>query len=599
MESKPLVPNLRFPEFLGAPRWERSPLVKLADFVNEKVPVASMAVQNYVSTENLLPAYGGVSTASKLPAAGSVTRYRSGDVLISNIRPYLKKVWHADRGGGASNDVIVLRSKGALSETYLFLLLANDAFISYLARGAKGVKMPRGDVDSMRAYSIAFPEPAEQQKIAECLTSLDELIATEGRKLEALRAHKKGLMQNLFPREGETVPRLRFPEFRDAPWDVLNGNHLFDTVDRRPAPLGLPVLAITQEQGAISRDDIDYHVSVTAASLASYKEVRPADFIISLRSFQGGIEYSRVHGICSPAYVLLKRKGDGSDDFYRQLFKSPRFIQQITRNIEGLRDGKMISYKQFSEQLLPAPSPPEQQKIAECLASLDELISAERRKLEALRTYKKGLMQNLFPREGETTPRLRFPDFRDDGQPTFKQINKFAKVTTGDKDTQNKVADGKYPFFVRSQNVERIDSSAYDGEAILTSGDGVGVGENYHYINGKFDFHQRVYCIHKFDEGMSGEFFYYYFSTHFKKRVKQMSAKNSVDSIRMAMITEMPIWMPEISVQQRIADCLGSLDALVTAQMKKTETLKLHKQGLMQGLFPSSEVGLTQGDCLQ
>jgi type I restriction enzyme S subunit len=228
------------------------------------------------------------------------------------------------------------------------------------------------------------------------------------------------------------VPNLRFPEFRQsAPWDALNGNHLFDTVDRRPAPLGLPVLAITQEQGAISRDDIDYHVSVTAASIASYKEVRPADFIISLRSFQGGIEYSRVHGICSPAYVILKRKGDGSDDFYRQLFKSPRFIQQITRNIEGLRDGKMISYKQFSEQLLPAPSPAEQKKIAECLTSLDELIAAEGRKLDALRTYKKGLMQNLFPCEGETTPRLRFPEFRDAGEWCESTVGEQAVLMSG------------------------------------------------------------------------------------------------------------------------------------------------------------------------
>src|SRR5690348_10383574 len=110
------------------------------------------------------------------------------------------------------------------------------------------------------------------------------------------------------------MPKLRFPEFRDCPgWDAPNGNELFDPIDRRPAAPGLPILAITQEHGAIPRDQIDYHVSVTESSIASYKEVKPADFIISLRSFQGGIEYSNFHGICSPAYVILKRKGDGED----------------------------------------------------------------------------------------------------------------------------------------------------------------------------------------------------------------------------------------------------------------------------------------------
>ena len=96
---------------------------------------------------------------------------------------------------------------------------------------------------------------------------------------------------------------------------------------------------------------------MTAESVANYKEVRVGDFIISLRSFQGGIEYSRHHGICSPAYVVLRRKADESDHFFRHLFKSKRLILQLTRNIEGLRDGKMISYAQFSEQLLPVPEP--------------------------------------------------------------------------------------------------------------------------------------------------------------------------------------------------------------------------------------------------
>ena len=232
-------------------------------------------------------------------------------------------------------------------------------------------------------------------------------------------------------------------------------------------------------------------------------------------------------------------------------------------------------------------SPAEQQKIAECLSSVDELIAAQARKLDALKTHKKGLMQQLFPREGETQPRLRFPKFQNAGEWRPCTVADFAKVTTGGRDTQNKVEGGKYPFFVRSQTVERIDSYSHDGEAVLTSGDGVGVGKNYHYIKGKFDFHQRVYCIYDFAEKVSGQFFYLYFSEHFGERVMRMTAKNSVDSVRMAMITEMPVMLPPISEQQRIADCLTRLDDLIAAQTQTLEALKTHKQGLMQQLFPA------------
>lgn len=383
------------------------------------------------------------------------------------------------------------------------------------------------------------------------------------------------------------VPRLRFPEFRDVgDWGCEFGGEVFDQISNKDHNSDLPVLAITQEHGAVPRSLIDYHVSVADKSIEAYKVVEIGDFIISLRSFQGGIEYSNYKGICSPAYVILRLKSEYSADYFRHLLKTDRFISQLTKNLEGLRDGKMVSYKQFSELQLPTPSEDEQEKIADCLSSLDELITAETQKLDALKAHKKGLMQQLFPREGETLPRLRFSEFRDEKLSGFKAIGEFSKVTTGGRDTQNKVDDGEYLFFVRSQNVERIDSYSYDGEAVLTSGDGVGVGENYHYINGRFDFHQRVYCICDFDVSVSGRFFFYYFSLHFKKRVKQMSAKNSVDSVRMPMITEMPIWLPTIDEQERIADCLSSLDDLITAQAKKIDVLKTHKKGLMQQLFP-------------
>jgi len=384
------------------------------------------------------------------------------------------------------------------------------------------------------------------------------------------------------------VPKLRFPEFREAgEWAYLNGNKLFDQITNKDHNSDLPILAITQEHGAIPRELIDYNVVVTEKSVESYKVVEIGDFIISLRSFQGGIEYSTYKGICSPAYIILRRKKDGTDDFFRHYLKTPAFIGDLNKNLEGMRDGKMVSYKQFSELLLPTPSLAEQQKVANCLSSLEDLITAQSAKLAALQAHKKGLMQGLFPAEGETVPKLRFPEFQEAGEWVEKTMGDLAKVTTGKKDTQNKVDSGKYPFFVRSQEVERINSYSYDGEAILTSGDGVGVGRNFHYINGKFDFHQRVYCLYNFAEDAYGKFAFFYFSEHFHDRVKRLSAKNSVDSVRMSMITEMPVCLPSLEEQHKIAHCLSSLDDRINEQSQKIEALKLHKKGLMQGLFPA------------
>jgi len=272
--------------------------------------------------------------------------------------------------------------------------------------------------------------------------------------------------------------------------------------------------------------------------------------------------------------------------FAGHLFISEDIRRQIKREAQGAKVFGVSATRLSNTIIFYPKNKTEQQKITSCLSSLDDLITAHTQKLDALKANKKGLMQQLFPAEGEKVPKQRFAEFKDSGEWEEKMIGEISKVTTGNKDTQNKVDNGLYPFFVRSQTIERINSFSYDGEAILTSGDGVGVGKNFHYINGKFDFHQRVYCIYDFVENVFGKYLYLYFSEHFNNRVMKMTAKNSVDSVRMAMITEMPILIPSLDEQKKIAFCLSSLDELVTAQANKIEQLKNHKKGLMQGLFP-------------
>lgn len=165
-------------------------------------------------------------------------------------------------------------------------------------------------------------------------------------------------------------------------------------------------------------------------------------------------------------------------------------------------------------------------------------------------------------------------------------IDNLAHINTGGKNTQDRVDDGEYPFFVRSQTVERINTYSFDGEAVFTAGDGVGTGKVFHYINGKFDAHQRVYRISGFSERINGYYFYLYFSSHFYNRIMQMTAKSSVDSVRREMIAKMPIPLPPTKAEQEaIAGALGDADALIESLEQLVAKKRHIKQGAMQELL--------------
>lgn len=398
------------------------------------------------------------------------------------------------------------------------------------------------------------------------------------------------------------VPKLRFSAFQGGPaWDAKPGDELFDQINNREAPAGLPILAITQEHGAIPRDEIDYHVSVTDKSVETYKEVCPGDFIISLRSFQGGIEYSRYHGICSPAYVILRKKGELSDAFFKHLFKSYGFIQQLTKNLEGLRDGKMISYKQFSELLLPWPKPAEQQKIAECLSTLDELIGAESQKLDALKAHKKGLMQQLFPREGETLPRLRFPEFHSAPEWAEKSIGDLGDVVTGSTPSTAKreYYDGDIPFvspadiselrFVETTKTTLTELGFEETRPIRAGSTvfvciGSTIGKVAQIRRDSATNQQINSVVPNSDHD---DAFVYYALVQNADRVAKLAGIQAVPIVNKSLFSSVRFPVPKQNEQHRIATCLSSLDDLIAAQSDRLAALQTHKQGLLQQLFPS------------
>lgn len=167
---------------------------------------------------------------------------------------------------------------------------------------------------------------------------------------------------------------------------------------------------------------------------------------------------------------------------------------------------------------------------------------------------------------------------------TIERLRFLSKVTTGNRDTCDRVENGQYPFFVRSPKIERINSYSFDGESILMAGDGVGAGKVFHYIHGKFDCHQRVYNIHSF-VNINGKFLFYYLSNNFQKEIEQSNAKSTVDSVRLPMIQNFPIAKPSLMSQKTIVNFLdektAKIDATIEREKQHIEKLKEYRQTLI------------------
>jgi type I restriction enzyme S subunit len=250
----------------------------------------------------------------------------------------------------------------------------------------------------IKNLAVALPPLHEQQKIANCFTSLDEVIAAQGQKLDALKAHKRGLMQQLFPREGETRPRLRFPEFRDKPeWEPKQAGELF--VNRSADGTdGLSIYSVTIHDGMVKRSTFErdfYDIEDPAGN----KKACMGDIAYNMmRMWQGALGVAPEDCMVSPAYVVLAPLEGVCSDFFAYLFKLPQSLRLLTSHSRGLtKDRLRLYYKDFTSVPLRCPSVVEQRMIADFLASCDFLIAAESRKLDALKTHKKGLMQQLFP----------------------------------------------------------------------------------------------------------------------------------------------------------------------------------------------------------
>lgn len=257
-----------------------------------------------------------------------------------------------------------------------------------LNRYSESSAQPGLSVEKLVRYKLTLPPLAEQEKIAEILSTWDKAIEKQTQLIQKLELRKKGLMQQLL------TGKKRLPGFTDE-WKKVKAGLIFKSVSIRSNKQEI-LLSATQEHGVIPRDMLESRVTMPTGDLSSFKLVDVGDFVISLRSFEGGIEYSQYRGVVSPAYTVLKKALDVDSAFYKAYFKSNDFIQRLSVAVIGIRDGKQISYSDFAYIKIPFPALQEQTAIANILSSCDEEIRLAQDKLAAMKEQKKGFMQVLL-----------------------------------------------------------------------------------------------------------------------------------------------------------------------------------------------------------
>lgn len=424
--------------------------------------------------------------------------------------------------------------------------------------------------------------------------------------------------------EKKLVPKLRFPEFRGAgEWQLVPLSRLATCAKQKNRDEKIArVLTNSAEFGVMDQRDFFDKDIATQGNLESYFVVELGSYVynprISATAPVGPISKNKIGmGVMSPLYTVFKFKDD-NNEFYEHYFKTTgwhTYMRQVS-SMGARHDRMAISSDDFMAMPLPVSSPAEQQKIADCLSSLDELITAQARKVNALKTHKNGLMQQIFPREGEAQPRLRFPEFRDAKEWEVSSLSKFVdsldagvSVNSGDRPADmtelgvlktSAVANGLFKpgenkvVLVEGEKI-RLKESVKGGTIIISRMNTptlVGANAYVEVSHENLFLPDRLWAV-KPKDGCSIRFLAYILGSERGRSALSKLAKGSSGSMKNITKPDVLAFLvvaPKPLEQQRIADCLTSLDIVITAATQELEALKSHKQGLVQQLFPSTEL---------
>lgn len=420
-QQERVIPKLRFPEFQTALGWKRHQLSEYSKIVRGGSP---RPIEKYLTQDkeglNWLKigdvekdAKYVIKTAEKvsLSALSKTREVNEGDFILSNSmsfgRPYILKIKTCIHDGWIAITNIDIK----LDKNYLYYLMLTSSCQNYFFKNAAGSSVLNLNAEIIKSLPISLPEISEQQKIADCLSSLDELIELQEQKLVALKQHKKGLMQQLFPSHNDlqaskiVYPKLRFPQFRNCKgWEVVELKVLANrvTVKNKDNAI-IRVLTNSANDGVIDQGDYFDRDIANKNNLDGYYIIEFGDYVYNPRISNlapvGPISKNKVGiGVMSPLYTVFRFKNE-QNDFYEYFFKTNTWHKYLQQNSNsGARYDRMnITNNDFMSMPLPMLIPKEQQAIADCLSSLDNLINEQNERIGRLKTHKKGLMQQLFP----------------------------------------------------------------------------------------------------------------------------------------------------------------------------------------------------------
>ncbi|MBL3903741.1 restriction endonuclease subunit S [Bifidobacterium longum subsp. longum] len=404
MTEQAKVPAIRFAGFTDP--WEQRKLGDIAERVTRKNENNESDLPLTISAQH------GLIDQRLFFNAQVASRDMSGYYLLRQGEFAYNKSTSADSPWGAIKR-LTRYEKGCVSTLYICFALLNanpDYLVTYYetnrwhkavqmiaAEGARNHGLLNIAPDDFFDTMVSLPESqAEQQTIGAFFSRLDSLITLHQRKYDKLVIFKKSMLEKMFPKDGESVPEIRFAGFTD-PWEQRKASEVFQIVDDRGHPT-LPVLSATQNQGMIYRDDSGRYIGHDESNEIGYKRVLPGDFVVHLRSFQGGFAHSQYEGITSPAYTVFRAKEptSHSDRFWKHWFMSEHFIAGLSTVTYGIRDGRSISVDEFMNTFLAFPAVEEQAAISRLFDYLDDLITLHQRKLELLQNIKKSLLDKMF-----------------------------------------------------------------------------------------------------------------------------------------------------------------------------------------------------------
>ncbi|WP_432732212.1 restriction endonuclease subunit S [Staphylococcus capitis] len=369
------------------------------------------------------------------------------------------------------------------------------------------------------------------------------------------------------------TPELRFPEF-NTDWTTNQAKNLFTNVSDKKHDGDLLVLSATQDKGMVPRQDLDLEIKYDKKNLSNYKRTLPNDFIISLRSFQGGFELNTIEGIVSPAYTVLRGEEElVQPKFFKQYFKSIRFIKKLDSMIYGIRDGKSISYKEFSTFSINYPSILEQQKIGNFFSKLDHQIELEEEKLELLEQQKKGYMQKIFSKE------LRFKDENGNDYPNWEiqKLGQIAMINTGKSKISNEI-DGEFFNLGSTGIIGKSNHFDYEGSFLLTARVGHYAGSLYTF-KGKANITDNTIFM---QTNLSLEFIKELLNNY---NLKRLAFGSGQPLIKSSELKNLKFNIPCVDEIEKIGKLFNKLNETIELHTSKIELLKQRKKGLLQRMF--------------